>query len=285
MLITDFHLLYKQQGLSEEVIKTFQLIIYSYFKKYGRKFPFRTQISPYNVLVSELMLQQTQASRVSEKFLEFIQYFPDFESLSKAPLDEVLKIWQGLGYNRRAIALKDIAMKIVEEFDGQLPNSVEILKTFPQIGHNTASSIVAFAFNTPSFFIETNIRRVYIYYFFPKKNLISDKEIMPVLEESMDNENPRKWYYALMDYGVMLKKTHPGLNKRSAHYRKQSNFKGSTREIRGNILKLLLSGKKLTEHELSSILNCSPKLMSNIINSLLMEGFIEREGHHLRLKK
>ncbi|MFX1337395.1 MAG: hypothetical protein ACFFDK_02155 [Promethearchaeota archaeon] len=152
------------------------------------------------------MLQQTQTRRVSEKFLNFVRKFPNFKALSESSLEEVLKAWQGLGYNRRAIALKKIAETVITEYEGILPDSIEILKSFPQIGHNTASSIAAFAFNKPSIFIETNIRRVYIYFFFPQKQKVDDKNILPIVKKTIDNENPREWYYALMDYGVMLKK-------------------------------------------------------------------------------
>ena len=113
-----------------------------------------------------MMLQQTQTNRVAEKFQQFIKEFPDFQTLANAPLNDVLKVWQGLGYNRRAVALKSIAERVRDEYDGILPADVEILKSFPQIGHNTASSVVAFAFNIPTFFVEVNIRRVYIYFFF-----------------------------------------------------------------------------------------------------------------------
>ena len=261
------------------MIKTFQNIIYSYFKQYGREFPFRREISPYNVVISEMMLQQTQTNRVSEKFEQFIQEFPDFQSLANAPLNNVLKVWQGLGYNRRAVALKNIAEKVVNEFDGILPADVEILKSFPQIGHNTASSIVAFAFNMPTFFIEVNIRRVYIYYFFPGKNLVNDSLILPIVRKTLDRANVRKWYYALMDYGVMLKKTHPELNKRSAHYRKQSKFKGSDRELRGKILRLLIANSNLTESDILKELNISSKKLNDILNVLIKEGFIKKEKH------
>jgi A/G-specific adenine glycosylase len=222
------------------------------------------------------MLQQTQTGRVAEKFLNFIEKFPDFLALSNAPLEEVLKTWQGLGYNRRAIALKKIAEIIIRDYNGQLPDSVDILKTFPQIGHNTASSIVTFAFNKPTVFIETNVRRVFIYFFFPGKSKITDKEITPLLEKTMDSTKPREWYYALMDYGVMLKKTFPDLNKRSAHYRKQPPFKGSNREIRGRLLKLLLKSKTLKVSELKIKLEDvnSKKLMA-ILTQLENEGFIK----------
>lgn len=230
-----------------------------------------------------MMLQQTQTNRVSEKFQKFIQEFPDFQSLAKAPLNNVLKVWQGLGYNRRAVALKKIADKVVNELDGILPADVEILKSFPQIGHNTASSIVAFAFNIPTFFIEVNIRRVYIYFFFPGKSSIADQNIMPIVRKTLDHSNVRKWYYALMDYGVMLKKTHPELNKRSAHYRKQSKFKGSNREIRGKILKLLIASSNLTEAEILRELEISPKKLKENLSLLIKEGFIKQENNRFSI--
>jgi len=285
--------LYKKEGLNQEVIKPFQNIIYSYFKQYGRDFPFRDEISPYNVVISEMMLQQTQTNRVVEKFQQFIQKFPDFQSLASASLNDVLKVWQGLGYNRRAMALKKIAEKVVTEFDGILPADVEILKTFPQIGHNTASSIVAFAFNMPTFFIEVNIRRVYTYFFFPGTSSIEDKVIMPIVRKTLDRSNVRKWYYALMDFGVMLKKTHPELNKRSAHYRKQYKrsahyrkqlkFKGSNREIRGKILKLLITRSNLTEVEISKELEINSNKLKEIMNLLIKEGFIKQESNQFSI--
>ena len=229
------------------------------------------------------MLQQTQTSRVSDKFQEFTEEFSGFKSLSNAPLDEILKLWQGLGYNRRAIALKKIAEKVINDFDGILPADVEILKTFPQIGHNTASSIVAFAFNMPTFFVEVNIRRVFIYFFFPGKALVNDKDIMPLVRKTLDSSNVRKWYYALMDYGVMLKKTHPELTKRSAHYRKQSKFKGSNRELRGMILKMVIDSKLLTEAEIRENLNSETKRVKSVLNQLIEEDFIKhnKDGYFI----
>jgi len=229
------------------------------------------------------MLQQTQTSRVSEKFQDFTEEFSSFKSLSSAPLNEILKLWQGLGYNRRAVALKKIAEKVVNDFDGILPADVDILKSFPQIGHNTASSIVAFAFNMPTFFIEVNIRRVFIYFFFPGKALVNDKDIMPLVRKTLDSSNVRKWYYALMDYGVMLKKTHPELTKRSVHYRKQSKFKGSNRELRGKILKLVIDRKLLTEAEIRENLNGDDKRVKSVLKKLIEEDFINhnKDGYFI----
>lgn len=286
IFITDFHKTYKENGLTLGVIELFKKLIYDYYRNHKRKFPFREKITPYNVLISEIMLQQTQTGRVSEKFSKFIIKFPDLLSLSSASLEEVLKEWKGLGYNRRAIALKKIAETIIKDFNGELPDSLEVLKSFPQIGHNTASSILTFAFNKPMTFIETNIRRVYIYFFFPNKRKINDKDIMTIVKKTIDNKNPREWYYALMDYGVMLKKIHPELNKKSAHYRKQTPFNGSTRQVRGELLKLLIKEGKM---EITKIQEKSKikdmKRIKKILDQLKKEGFIEIKEDTVKLAK
>ncbi|MFX1406745.1 MAG: A/G-specific adenine glycosylase [Promethearchaeota archaeon] len=270
--------MYKKKKLSPEIIKIFQEIIYNYYKNNAREFPFRKNITPYNVLVSEVMLQQTQTGRVSDKFLNFTAKFSNFQELADASLEDVLKAWQGLGYNRRAIALKTISERIINEYNGKLPKDIEILQSFPQIGHNTASSIASFAYNLPTIFIETNIRRVYIYFFFPGNYSVKDNEILKLVQKTMDFKNPREWYYALMDYGVMLKKTHPELNKRSAHYKKQSKFEGSNRELRGRILKMLLKLQPLSEENIIKKLKEKPDRTKNVLEILMKEGFIEKKG-------
>jgi len=285
LFITDFYKLYKRKGLTQETVKLFQKIIYGYYKNHKRIFPFRENITPYNVLVSEVMLQQTQTRRVSEKFLSFTKKFPDFLTLSQTPLDILLKEWKGLGYNRRAVALKKIAEIVVNEYAGNLPESLDILKSFPQIGHNTASSIITFAFNTPTVFIETNIRRVYIYFFFPEKKNINDKAILPIVKKTVDISKPREWYYALMDYGVMLKKVHPELNKRSSHYRKQGPFKGSSRQIRGLILKLLIKNGSMGFTEIKNNLkNLELDKIKSILIQLEKEGFVKLENDQVKLE-
>ncbi len=286
LFISDFHKTYKKNGLTLEVIELFQKLIYDYYRNHKRKFPFREKITPYNVLISEIMLQQTQTGRVSEKFSKFIAKFPDFSSLSSASFEEVLIEWKGLGYNRRAIALKKIAETVINDFSGELPDSLEILKSFPHIGHNTASSILTFAFNKPMSFIETNTRRVYIYFFFPNKSKVNDKEIMTIIKKTIDKNNPREWYYALMDYGVMLKKIHPELNKKSAHYRKQAPFKGSTRQVRGELLKMLIKKGKMeiTQIQEQSKINDMKRIIK-ILDQLKKEGFIEIKEDTVKLAK
>ncbi len=240
--------------LPESSIRSFNHTIYLYYRANRRSFPWRKTRNPYHILVSEIMLQQTQTDRVLDKYTLFLKTFPNFRTLAQAPVSKVLKVWQGLGYNRRAISLHRIAQIVVKEYHGRLPKTVEKLMALPGIGHYTASAICAFAFNQPTAFIETNIRRVYLHFFFPRRKKVEDQEILAVVEKTVDKKNPREWYYALMDYGVMLKSLVPNPNRRSAHYTKQSKFEGSNRQIRGMILKAMLNEPNLTISALVRIL-------------------------------
>ncbi len=257
-------------------ISRFKRTVLAYYGKHGRDLPWRRTTDPYRILVSEVMLQQTQVQRVMTKYEEFVAAFPDFVSLHKASLRDVLRVWQGMGYNRRAVALKAIAERVVRDFNGTLPASVDTLATLPGIGRATACSICAFAFDRPVVFIETNIRTVFIHFFFHDTRNIRDADILALVGKTLDRHNPREWYYALMDYGVMLKKRVPGLNKRSAHYQKQSPFQGSNRQMRGRILKALIEGPKAPA-ALSEALALGPGQVKNILARLESEGFIEKK--------
>ena len=255
-------------------ILEFQQMVLSYYNNYGREMAWRDTTDPYLILVSEIMLQQTQVERVKIKFPEFIAAFPDFAALAAAPLDNVLSVWQGMGYNRRAIALQKCAIRVINEYNGILPADVDLLATFPGIGRATASSIAAFAFNLPVVFIETNIRRVFIHFFFSGTDTVSDADLLPIVEKSLCKENPRVWYWALMDLGSALKKTVPNPNRRSVHYSKQSPFEGSDREIRGTIIRMLLSDPGMIEKQLLAIRIDDPARIKKILAALISEGFI-----------
>jgi A/G-specific adenine glycosylase len=271
------------QELKPTEVEEFRQTIYQYYADHRREMPWRVSRDPYHIVVSEIMLQQTQVGRVLSKYEQFISTFPDFDSVSKAPLQEILNVWQGLGYNRRALALQKICQMVVTEYGGELPNCVETLQTFPGIGPATAGAICAFAFNQPTVFIETNIRRVFIHFFFPKKNGVKDKEILPLVERTLDTRSPRRWYHALMDYGAMLKNEEHNPNRRSAHYNRQPPFRGSDREIRGLILKTLLKKPDLTEAELVRLVDKSPERVRPIIAQLIIEGFIVRAENRLTI--
>jgi A/G-specific adenine glycosylase len=245
--------------------------------------PWRHTTNPYHILVSEIMLQQTQVDRVRKKYPEFITAFPTYARLSDAPLHQVLAVWQGLGYNRRAIALQSCARKVMDEHNGILPSDTELLETLPGIGNATACSIAAFAFNRPVVFIETNIRRVFIHFFFHDRSSVHDREILPLAEKALYRKNPRVWYWAMMDYGAALKNTIPNPNRKSTRYTKQAMFKGSDRQIRGSVLKSLLSVPKQREQDLLTTLPHDPARVHRIIEDLVAEGFISHTGAHLTI--
>ncbi len=265
-------------GLTAEKVKSLRKLIYSYYRKHGRGLPWRLTRNPYHVLVSEIMLQQTSVGRVAEKYEKFLAAFPDLSSLTKAPLQEVLKVWQGLGYNRRALALKQIAELVVTRFNGVLPSSPETLASFPGVGPYTASAVCAFVYSQPTVFIETNIRTVFIHFFFKDRRPVSDREILSLVEKTLDRSNPREWYYALMDYGAMLKKRVGNLSQRSSYYRKQPPFQGSDRQIRGIVLKTLTAGNAMSEREIARRLQTDPGRVRKVLLQLEREGFVKRQA-------
>jgi len=269
---------FSRDGRSCPGIPDFQQTVISYYNEHGRDMAWRHTSDPYQILVSEIMLQQTQVERVAIKFPEFIRAFPDFAALAAASLEDVLSVWQGMGYNRRAISLKKCAALVMRDYKGLLPADTDILATFPGIGRATASSIGAFAFNMPVVFIETNIRRVFIHFFFPHSSTVTDAEILPLVEQSLYYPDPRTWYWALMDLGSALKKTVTNPNRRSAHYTKQSPFEGSDRKIRGIILKTLLKEHYLEEGELCARFPEDRNRVVQILRTLESEGFIQRKG-------
>ena len=285
-LISQLKKEFDEHGLTQQAVSLFQEIIYNYYSENGREFPWRktrVTVDPYHILVSEIMLQQTQTGRVVKKYKQFIEAFPDFDSLANASLREVLELWHGLGYNRRAKSLKETAQLVISEFDGNLPSSPDILIKLPGIGKYTASAIATFAFNKPTVFIETNLRSVFIHFFFNDRNDVKDAEIFPLIEKTLDASNPRKWYYALMDYGVLLKKRYINPTRRSAHYRKQKSFKGSDRETRGMILKILLKEKSLTESEMVNELGMESEKIKRNLKQLEKEGLVKKKEEEFTL--
>jgi A/G-specific adenine glycosylase len=264
-------------------VEQFQAAIYQHYQAHKRAMPWRQTQDPYHILVSEIMLQQTQVERVLGKYGTFLARFPDVESLARASWPEVLMVWQGLGYNRRALALKRLAQAVMEDWGGNLPRSAGDLRSLPGIGPATAGALLAFAFQQPVAFIETNIRRVFLHFFFAGQEDVTDREILPLVEQTLDRQRVREWYYALMDYGASLRGSGPNPNRRSAHYARQSPFTGSNREVRSLILKSFLMEPVLSFGELSSAVGLSPARTRAALEQLVAEGFVVREGESLRL--
>lgn len=240
-------------------------------------------LDPYKIFVSEVMLQQTQVSRVLEKYPIFIKQFPSFSALAVAPMSLVLMAWQGLGYNRRVLFLKRSAEIIVRDFHGRLPCDPRRLQELPGVGPGTAGSIVAFAYNMPTVFIETNIRRTFLYFFFPRKKAVSDEMLMPYILASLDKKSPRDWYYALMDYGALLARTAENPNRRSAHYTKQAKFDGSIRQARGAIVNILLKQQSATLHSLVKVLGYDELLVRQALEALQKEGLLIKQQNRYRI--
>ena len=235
------------------------------------------------------MLQQTQVARVLIKYPIFIERFSDFKRLSQATIKDVLQAWQGLGYNRRALYLKEIAEIVITQYKGNLPDNPVILDSFPGIGSATAASIVAFAYNKPTVFIETNIRSVFLHTFFPHQTNVPDIKIIPLIEVTLDRKNPRQWYWALMDVGVILKKAIGNPNRASQHYSKQTRFRGSNREIRGAIVRALSDSPVLTFTRLTNTLSIegiTDRLaIEHALNTLLKDGFVAQKNGLIKIKK
>ncbi len=253
-------------------------------------------------MVSEIMLQQTQVARVIPKYQEFLEVFPNVKTLATAQFSEVLQVWSGLGYNRRAKYLLEAAKAI--NTIGQFPKNTEALEKLPGIGKNTAGAICVYAFNQPEVFIETNIRTVFIHHFFKNQTDIDDKHILSLVKATLPQEGKeqpewrinsapgagdktvglshhREWYWALMDYGSFLKATVGNVSKHSKHYTKQSRFEGSVRQLRAAVLRALLSGEK-SMSQLQEI--CNDDRLESVTIVLRKEGLISKENDKFRLE-
>jgi len=259
----------------------FKRCVWRYYQVHGRHdLPWRSTHDPYAIWVSELMLQQTQVSRVIPKFLAFLERFPTIETLAKASLQEVLQYWQGLGYNRRAKYLHQAAQVVSSQ--GMFPENSTAWRALPGIGEYTANAIMAFAYNQPVVIIETNVRTVFLHHFFPNRDQVTDAEIKVLIEQMVPKRRSRDWYYALMDYGVYLKGKYGNANIRSKHYTKQTKFLGSNRQIRGRLIKALLTAKK-TESALVLELDAEQKRLQEQLAILIQEGLVKQEGRYFML--
>ncbi|MEY4668066.1 MAG: hypothetical protein RL518_765 [Pseudomonadota bacterium] len=256
--------------------QAFQRFVRNYFKKYGRTFPWRITKDPYKILVSEVMLQQTQTDRVRIKYREFLKAFPTWQALSEATPAEVVKVWMGLGYYRRAFNLHKAAQSVCREYGGSPPRTAEGLQRLPGVGPYTAAAVAAFAFGEPAPMIETNIRSVYLYTFYPQVCEVSDKEILQKVGETLYKRDPRTWFYALMDLGVELKKHSKGINQRSKHHVKQSKFQGSLRQVRAAVLKLLAEAGSVRRADILKRLSFDSDQIEAALAALESDGLIQK---------
>lgn len=270
--------------LDGETVTAFRRAVYDRYHANPRPMPWRQTRDPYPILVSEVMLQQTQVERVRTKYAQFLEAFPTIASLAESPLEELLRVWQGLGYNRRAIALRRCAEQIVTTHGGRFPATIAGLEALPGIGPYTARALAAFAFGLAEPLIETNIRTVFLHFFFHGLERVGDRRLMPLVAATLDRRNPRHWYYALMDYGVLLKKLHPNPGRRSSHHVRQSPFRGSNRELRSRMLRTILENAGVTAGELVQQLAAEREAVERNLQALVREGFVMEEGEGYRVR-
>ena len=264
----------------KQEIKALVHTVNDYYKKQGRHdLPWRNLprgeqglMDPYLVLVSEVMLQQTQVHRVIPYYGAFIKKYPTVTSLAKAKLINVLQLWSGLGYNRRGKFLWEAAKTIQKKYADVFPREYADLRTLPGVGDYTAKAVRVFAYNESEELIETNVRTVFFHHFFkePTSTKLSDRSILRLLEEAAEGQDPRAWHAALMDYGAHLKQSGIRVNKKSAHYIKQKKFEGSSRQVRGAILKASLKGGSLHE-----VQKRYPEKFAEALTSLKKENLVK----------
>lgn len=274
-----------ERSVGAHASNQFVELLWDFYAHNARQLPWRQpeaggDFSPYRILLSEVMLQQTQVARVIPKYQQFLNRFPTNQALARASLADVLEVWSGLGYNRRAKFLHAAARMIEQEYGGEIPKSLDSLMSLPGIGRNTAAAILVYSYNQPHVFIETNIRTVYLHHFFANEDDVPDTAILPLVEQTIDHDSPREFYWALMDYGTHLKATIGNASRRSKHHIKQSRFEGSRRQLRGRVLKELLDAPK-THEQLSAAMK--DDRLSDVLSALEKEGFIVRELDHFIL--
>lgn len=259
-----------------------------HYKNNKRTFPWRETTDPYQILVSEYMLQQTQADRVIPKYISFIKKFPKVTTLASSTRKEVLTLWSGLGYNRRAIALHSAAKMLVDQHNSTVPKEKETLLTLPGVGEYTASAVLAFAHNKPVIVVETNIRTVLLHHALQNMKEVTDETVGIFVKQMLQNAieqkvSPRMFYSAMMDYGAHLKAQGVRTNTRSKHYTKQGRFDGSVRQARGALLRLFINTEKgISQKQLQT---AGAKRINEALPALLTEGIIEKRGKYYYLAK
>jgi A/G-specific adenine glycosylase len=255
-----------------------------------RELPWRNTRDPFAILVSEVMLQQTQVVRVLRYWERWMAAFPTIDALTAASTSDVLELWQGMGYHRRALALKRSAEICAERYGGQLPHEYEALLGLAGIGPATAAGVCVFAHGQPRVYLETNVRTVFLHHFFEGHDQVRDRELIPLIEATCDPHDPRSWYYALLDYGSHLKSILPNPSRRSRHHTRQSAFEGSARQKRAELLRLVLAAPGSTTEDLTERLNTleraaardttPPDETETLLTTLAQEGFLLTQNTH-----
>ncbi len=285
--------------LTDEQLAGFRQVVLEEGRHLYRDFAWRQTRDPYGIWISEVMLQQTQTVRVDGRWQRWLERFPDVEGLAQASTADVLDEWQGMGYNRRALSLKKAAEAIVAAGEG-FPRKTAELVALPGIGPTTAAGIRAFAFDLPGVYLDTNVRTVFLHELFPKEEKVPDRVLAPLVERACPktaddpSDDPRTWYYALLDFGAHLKKIVPNPSRRSASHAVQSKFEGSHRQKRAELLRIVLAAgeggialaeaaSRLSSEEEQAGRPALPQgAVQTLLEELAREGFCTADGERWR---
>ncbi len=252
--------------------------VLSWYDQNKRDLPWRKTLDPYAILVSEVMLQQTQVDRVVPFYERWLKEFPGFQDLAKADKVKLLGLWSGLGYNSRALRLQKLAQVVVGRYSGKLPKSEEELLSLPGIGPYTAAAILAFAFNKEAHVIDTNIRRVLIHELHLKED-IATEDLKKIAFELIPKGKSRVWHNAMMDYGA-LEKTARKTGVMSLS--KQPKFDGSERKVRGEIVRYLLKVKEASVADVQE--RYAHKNFEKILDKMEKDGLITQKEGRVAIK-
>jgi A/G-specific adenine glycosylase len=265
-----------------------------------RDLPWRRTRDPWHVLLSEVMLQQTQVPRVIPKWLAFVERFPTTDACARSPLADVLQLWHGLGYPRRARNLHLAAQHVEQR--GSFPDTLEELLALPGVGGYTARAVLAFAFERPAAVVDTNIARIFARV---GGRPLTQKAVQAAADEALPVDLPWLWNQCLMDLGAALCRpvtatgapacTECPIVDRCAWHgvgedpaagsagvsTRQAPFEGSDRQARGRLMAALQRGV-LSATEAPAIMRRSPAEAASLVNALVAEGLVERAGAVLR---
>jgi len=270
-------------AISRARISAFQDMIFLWWQEHKRDLPWRKTRDPYRILVSEVMLQQTQVSRVLPKYDEFLRVFSDVNALSQASTAQVLRLWHGMGYNRRALYLKKTAETVRDMYGGIFPEDEQSLTKLPGLGRYTARAILVFAYEKDVAMVDTNIRQIITHFFYKGKQQ-REKTILDMADTLFPRGRSWEWHQALMDYGALEMSRVRG--KRVSVGRKQAPFRDSNRYYRGRVIDVLRVGEadewKMVA-DFSRQYDKPAEYFTGVIGQLIKDGLVERRGTRITL--
>ena len=264
-----------------------------------RAYPWRGSHDPYAVWVSEVMLQQTQAGRVVPAFRSFLRRFPTVRALAAAPRRDVVREWGGLGYNRRAVRLSEAARAIVRDHAGRIPRDPATLRELPGIGPYTAAAVASLGFGEPVAAVDTNVRRVVArVHLGVEGHDVPARELWALADAWLDVDDPVTWNQAVMDLGREVCRPNPRCGvcplARVCRFhlagsiaargpRRQGPFAGSSRQVRGAVVRALRSHPSLTRTRLADETGFPPERIDAAVRTLTADGLIVDDLGEVRL--